>query len=80
MAAMVVKGLAYKQKNLDGTGENLSGFTDRDKVSGWAQPALAKAVKAKLINGQSVGKLAPLDNATRAEAAVLVKKILDLVG
>lgn len=80
MAAMVVKALAYRQKHLDGTGESLAAFADRDKVAGWAQPALAKAVKAKLINGRGAGRLAPLDNATRAESAALVKKILDLVG
>lgn len=80
MAAMVIKALTFKQKYLDEAGENLAGFTDRDRVSGWARPALAKAVKAKVINGQGAGKLAPQDNATRAEASVMVKKIIDLVG
>ena len=52
-------------------------YTDRAAVSGWVRNDLAKAIEAKIINGVSATKLGPKSNATRAEAAVMIKRLLE---
>lgn len=78
MAVMLVKALSIEQKVPESSAEALNTFTDNQKVSTWAKASLAKAVGAKIINGRSAAILAPLDYATRAEAAVMIKKLIDL--
>ncbi|MBQ9984989.1 MAG: S-layer homology domain-containing protein, partial [Oscillospiraceae bacterium] len=49
---------------------------DLDTVSDYAREAVSALVNAGLVNGKS-GKIAPTDYTTRAEVAVLIKRILD---
>ncbi len=78
IAVMIIKTLALKKKVLGGAETILIRFTDKGEISAWAKSSLTKAVKAGIMNGRSVNKLAPLDNATRAEAVVMIKKMRDL--
>ena len=58
---------------------NLNGFADGSKVSDWAQDAVIWATSTHVINGKYVnGKLCidPQGNATRAEAATMMKNYL----
>ena len=57
-----------------GTG-NLSGFPDVYDVSAYALNAMKWAVGAGIINGSS-GKLAPRENATRAQIAAILQRYL----
>lgn len=51
---------------------DLSGFDDKDQVSGWAADAFAWAVSEGIINGKGAGLLDPKGTATRAEVAQIV--------
>lgn len=46
----------------------------------WAADALARAVDAGLLNGVAPDRLAPDSTATRAQAAVMIKRLLALAG
>lgn len=52
---------------------SLEGFTDADKVSGYAQDAMRWAVGADIINGMD-GALAPGGSATRAQVATMLMR------
>lgn len=62
-----------------GADEILAGYGDGDKVASWARPQVAYAVQSGLLQG-SGGKLNPLANATRAEAATVILRALDVAG
>ena len=45
----------------------LAAFSDEAGVSGWAEDSVAKCVKTGIVTGRNDGRIAPLDNITRAE-------------
>ena len=51
-------------------------FTDRQAVSTWATPGVAAAFKSGFISGHPDGSFRPQGNTTRAEAAVMIGKLL----
>jgi len=55
----------------------LSSFRDASSVGGWARDNLTLAVKAGLVQGKSNGSLSPKSNTTRAEAAVVLSRLID---
>lgn len=57
------------------SGGSVTGFSDADKISGYAENALRWAVENGIMNG-SGGKLNPLGYATRAEAAQMLKNYI----
>lgn len=63
---------------LKGENESLSGFTDADKIAGYALESVRATVAAGIIAGNADGTLNPLGNATRAEAAVIMDRILKM--
>ncbi len=78
MAVMVTKALGNKAPTTDGT--ELNAFSDRSSVSSWAASGMTEAVKAGIISGMTAGTLAPTANATRAQAAVMIYKMLTILG
>jgi uncharacterized protein YjdB len=78
MAVMVAKALGINAPATDGT--ELSAFSDRSAVSSWAVSGMAEAVKAGIVSGMTADTLAPNDNATRAQAAAMVYKMLSVLG
>lgn len=58
----------------------LQRFNDRNRIGGWATTAVAQAVYAGIIEGMQGGRFSPLSNASRAEAAVMVKRMLNYIG
>jgi len=58
--------------------EVLSQYPDFDTVADYARDAVTALVDAELVNGKN-GRIAPTDYTTRAEVAVLFKRILDYV-
>jgi len=64
---------------LDGQGETLV-FTDRGKIGAWAQPAVARAAQAGIIQGDATGSFRPDARLTRAEMAVIIARALGLSG
>jgi len=58
----------------------LSQFPDNKKIGNWAQGDVARAVQVGIINGMSNGNFGAKENASRAEAAVMIKRMLDYIG
>ncbi|MBQ7055116.1 MAG: S-layer homology domain-containing protein, partial [Oscillospiraceae bacterium] len=56
--------------------EVLSQYPDFTTVADYAKEAVSALIGAGLVNGKS-GRIAPTDYTTRAEVAVLIKRILD---
>jgi len=63
-----------------GTAEYLARFRDNKAISPWARPFVAAAVRDGLINGDSTGAFAPQKISTRAEAAVMIRKMMRKAG
>lgn len=64
-------------KAFDLTGsKDLSSFADASKVPAWAKSAFETAVANGVINGKG-SNLAPQDNITNAEFAVMIKRAID---
>ncbi|QUH19074.1 S-layer homology domain-containing protein [Alkaliphilus sp. B6464] len=60
--------------------EMLQNYGDHSKVADWAELDVALVVKNKIIQGKDGEYLAPKDNATRAEAVVILKRLFDLLN
>lgn len=76
---MVLDARALKLANhisFSGTEQDLERFTDKASIAGYAEASLAGMVKEGIINGNG-NLIDPQDNATRAEAAVIVYRILN---
>ncbi len=54
-------------------------YNDYANVAEYAKDSVKTLIGAGLVNGKS-GKIAPADYTTRAEVAVLIKRILDYIG
>ncbi|AZN38539.1 Ig-like domain-containing protein [Paenibacillus albus] len=83
MASMMVRAASAAGVQIvpkQTTANVLKKFTDRTKIGTWAQTDVAKAVEAGVINGMSNGTFGGKNNATRAEAAVMVKRLLNYLG
>ena len=78
MAMMVAKALGTNAPAVDGT--ELNAFSDRSAVDSWAVTGMEEAVKAGIVSGMTAGTLAPNDNATRAQAAAMIYKLLTILG
>ncbi len=55
----------------------LSQFGDADQIPGWAKDYVSAVVANGLLKGKGMGKFAPIDIVTRAEAAVIAVKLLE---
>ncbi|SDF92956.1 beta-galactosidase [Thermoanaerobacter thermohydrosulfuricus] len=65
----------YKEDNIGDTT-----FSDNDKISEWARNVVANAVKLGIVRGYEDNTFKPKDNATRAEAAAMLYRILEKTG
>ena len=59
--------------------EMIQAYGDNTQIADWAEVGMALAVKNKIIQGKDEKRLAPRDNATRAEAVVIIKRLYDLL-
>ena len=64
--------------NLVGAIHESPANADFDTVADYAKEAVSALVNAKLVNGKN-GLIAPTDYTTRAEVAVLIKRIIDFI-
>ncbi|SDW94935.1 S8 family serine peptidase [Paenibacillus sp. CF384] len=78
MAVMLAGALKLAGKS-SSVSKQLS-FTDKGSIAGWAQAAVTQATDAGILQGNNKGAFAPKANATRAEAAVVLKRWLQFVG
>ncbi|ATW25590.1 S-layer homology domain-containing protein [Candidatus Formimonas warabiya] len=54
-------------------------FADNGRIAGYAADAVAMMQKAGIINGKGSNQFAPLDNATRAEAAKMLASLMKIL-
>lgn len=52
----------------------------KDRVSGWAEPAVREALRSGVMTGRSADTFAPREPATRAEAASVLSRLLVASG
>ncbi len=74
MAVIIVKAYTY----LGGKGANgaIDNFSDKAQISDWAKAYVDSAASAGLISGMGDGTFGPKANATRAQAASLVYRVI----
>ncbi|PAB59327.1 S-layer homology domain-containing protein [Anaeromicrobium sediminis] len=58
----------------------LLSFEDNEKISDWALEYVKSAFYLRIINGRDNGYFDPQGATTRAESAVMIKKLLDALG
>jgi hypothetical protein len=78
MAVMVAKAMGTKAPAVDGT--ELNSFSDGSTVSSWAVSGMEEAVKAGIVSGVTTDTLAQQADATRAQAAAMIYKLLSVLG
>ncbi len=77
MAAMIMR--AYRKTNAPMKEDQLS-FADAATISAWAKRDIAQSAALSFICGFTDGRFLPRQTATRAEAAVLIKRMLSYVA
>ncbi|RKP56808.1 S-layer homology domain-containing protein, partial [Cohnella endophytica] len=79
MAVIVGRALTFSGHVTggDGRADNpLAAFTDRDSISSWAKAAVARVSEVGIVKGMEDGRFAPTEYATRAQAALMLKRLL----
>jgi Zn-dependent metalloprotease len=81
MAVMIANALTFLDKsfNENETTILLQPFSDRGQISSWARASVAASIEAGIIRGMDKQSFAPLDHATRAQAAVMIRGLLTAV-
>lgn len=80
MATMMMRAWASADKTIslpNSPDSYLSKFTDRSKISSYAKTNMAQAIYLGIINGKTATTLSPTTNATRAEGAVMIMRLLE---
>jgi len=79
IAAFIVRAMSWtvEEEEVDSI---LSKFTDQAKISSWAKQAVAAAAQRNIVIGRPDGTFDPQGNATRAEALVMLKRVLQMTG
>lgn len=54
-------------------------FVDKDEISQWAEEAIVKALEIGIISGYPDSTFKPKNNATRAEAMVIIVNSIDMI-
>lgn len=75
--AAELAGMNFAQGN---TEQFLRAFKDRSKIAPWSKDSVAKVVNNGLMGGRSSDYFAPNGTATRAEAVVVLKRLLQQAG
>lgn len=75
-ASFVNKSTFVETREID---DILSPYKDHQRVSDWAKTEVAVAVKLGLIRGMGEGIIAPLETATRAQAATVMYNLYKII-
>jgi pectate lyase/pectin methylesterase-like acyl-CoA thioesterase len=76
LAVLLTRALKLAGHPAEGTGTASAAFTDSTSVSAWAKDAVRAAQAAGLVNGLEDGSFRPQAQASRAEAAAMIKRYL----
>lgn len=80
MAVMVVRAMEVAGKPASYNSSALQKFKDRNKIGGYAREAVIQAVSSGLIAGVSNDSFNPAGKASRAQATVMLQRVLQQVG
>jgi len=78
MAAVVYRALLYKNSGLAADNAELS-FTDSADIADYAVSGVAFMQEKQLIRGNGDGRFSPKENSTRAQAAVIINRLLEFL-
>lgn len=83
MATLIIRALDWQ--NIEGEPgrqqmDGLERFIDRDAIGQWARQAVARIADDGIMHGRSKGQFAPKAQTTRAEAVVVIKRLLQQIG
>lgn len=83
MAVMVTRAMKFAGKAPEAstpTDSLLAKFQDQNKISTWARNEIMTSMKASIMDGMTDTVFAPDQQATRAQAAVMLKRLLQYVN
>lgn len=80
MAVMLARALELAKSQNQASATKADFPQDGSEIADWAQAAINGLVAAGIMQGKAAGEFAPLDYATRAEAAVTLKRLLQVSG
>lgn len=80
MAVMISRSLSLSGKHPAADVKGLFTFADSQMIGTWAKDAVSQSVNAKIINGMTDQTFAPNENSSRAQAAVMLKRLLQYTG
>ncbi|MFF2885505.1 S-layer homology domain-containing protein [Paenibacillus sp. NPDC057967] len=81
MAVLALRAANFVEKQNDSTSLSaLEAFSDGGAISNWARSAAAFAVQEGLMNGVTSTSFAPKEQTTRAQAVVIMKRLLIQLG
>lgn len=78
MMTICARGIEVAEKMIADEVSALDGFSDKDAIRDYAVDAVRKLVSASIVVGDDTGKINPFGNTTRAEAAVIMERIMKL--
>lgn len=78
LALILFKFAETLGKDTSFNSDALNGYTDLDRVHSWAKDALCWAKGVGLISGMTDTTIAPREGSTRAQAAVMLTKFIDI--
>ena len=79
MAVMIVRALSYIGMEIVVSGKEptlVLRFSDKGDISAWAEDSVAKVLDAQIVQGLTESTFAPAAQATRAQATVMLKRLL----
>ncbi|TYA11219.1 hypothetical protein FRY98_18730 [Paenibacillus faecis] len=79
MMAMLVRAAKDRLGESQAQGQGLDRFKDRESISAWALPLVEQAVSLRLVEG-SGDAINARATTTRAEAAVVIYRLLERIG
>lgn len=79
MVAMVMRAMKVGGKEIQADSSVLNKFTDGSEIGDWSKAAISQALKAGLIQGMSDTVFASKEPANRAQAAVILKRVLQFL-
>lgn len=81
-AVLISRAMAYAgtTASLRGDSTKMDSFIDRNEIGDWATGGLRISIQAGIIDGLPDGSFRPAQETTRAEAAVMLKRLLQVLG
>lgn len=76
MVTMIIRAFQYAGTKAESDSAVLNKFTDSGAISEWSKVAVAQSIKAGIIQGMTDTTFAPQDNATRAQATLMLERML----